>query len=217
MAEAQGQEDIDRHWLLWVFGAVLALFGLAMAAGGVWLVTLGGSWYYLLAGIGLLMAGIELMRGRITGAWWFAAVFAGTLLWTIWEVGLDYWRWIPRFGLIVVFAFILALLLPKLQRGPSTTVARSLAVLFALIFLAFFALGFLPQGVRPADWSRASPASEAAEHPFAGDALRQPAAITSWRRRSATTSSPTRCRSKAPPTAAPATSGATGHTSARSP
>lgn len=175
MAELQEQQDTDRQWMLWVFGAVLALFGLAMAGGGAWLVTLGGSWYYLVAGIGLVLAGIELMRGRITGAWWFAAVFAGTLLWTIWEAGLDYWRWIPRFGLIVLFAFVLSLLLPKLQRGPSTTVARSLAVLFALIFIVFFALAFLPHGVTPADWSRASPASEAAEYPFAGDALGQPA------------------------------------------
>ncbi|HET6630316.1 MAG TPA: membrane-bound PQQ-dependent dehydrogenase, glucose/quinate/shikimate family [Woeseiaceae bacterium] len=175
MAEPEEENGTERHWLLWIFGAFLALFGLAMAGGGLWLVTLGGSWYYLLAGIGLIVAGIELMRGRIAGAWWYAAVFIGTLLWTVWEAGLDYWRWIPRFGLIVIFAFILALLLPRLKAGPSTTVARSLAVLFALIFIGVFALAFLPHGITEADWSRASPVSETAEYPFTGDAFGQPA------------------------------------------
>lgn len=175
MTEPKEETGTERHWLLWIFGAVVALFGLAMTGGGLWLVTLDGSWYYLLAGIGLVLAGIELMRGRIAGAWWFAAVFAATLLWTIWEAGLDYWRWIPRFGLIVVFAFILALLLPKLRQGPSVKVAGTLAVLLALIFIGFFALAFLPHGVTKADWNQASPASEAAEYPFADDAFEQPA------------------------------------------
>lgn len=175
MTDSGEETRTERQWLLWIFGAVLALFGVAMTAGGVWLVFLGGSWYYLLAGIGMLIAGIELMRGRMAGAWWYAAVFVGTFLWTAWEAGFDYWRWIPRFGLIVVFAFILALLLPNLQRGPSTTVARTLAGLFALIFIAVFAMAFLPHGVTRADWSESSPASERAEHPSGGDALGQPA------------------------------------------
>ena len=36
-----------------LLGILLLLMGLAMLAGGIKLVTLGGSWYYLLAGIGL--------------------------------------------------------------------------------------------------------------------------------------------------------------------
>lgn len=175
MTDTREEAGTDRHWLLWIFGAVLALFGVAMTAGGAWLVVLGGSWYYLLAGVGMLIAGVGLMRGRMAGAWWYAAVFVGTLLWTAWEAGFDYWRWIPRLGLMVVFAFILSLLLPRLRRGPSTAVARTLAVLLALIFLGVFALAFLPHGVTRADWSQSSPASERAEYPFADDAFEQPA------------------------------------------
>jgi quinoprotein glucose dehydrogenase len=92
-------------------------------------------------------------RGRLSGAWWFAAVFAGTLLWTAWEAGLDYWRWIPRFGLIVVLAFFLALLLPRLAGGPSKTVSRSLAVLCVLIFVAAFGIAFVPHGITRGDSS----------------------------------------------------------------
>ncbi|NER62385.1 hypothetical protein G3435_25415, partial [Pseudomonas sp. MAFF212428] len=42
---------------LFVFGALLGLSGLALALGGLRLATLGGSWYYLLAGASLLAAG----------------------------------------------------------------------------------------------------------------------------------------------------------------
>ena len=80
------------HWSLRVFGVLVAVLGLVLAAGGAWLIALGGSWYYLPAGLGLLVSGIQLMRGRRSGAWWFAAVFVGTVLWSAWESRLDYWR-----------------------------------------------------------------------------------------------------------------------------
>ena len=61
------------HWSLRVFGAVVAVLGLVLAACGGWLIALGGSWYYLPAGLGLLVSGIQLMRGQRSGAWWLAA------------------------------------------------------------------------------------------------------------------------------------------------
>ena len=136
----------SRHWSLRVLGAVVAVLGLVLAGGGGWLIALGGSWYYLPAGLGLLVSGVQLMRGRRSGAWWFAAVFVGTVLWSAWESGLDYWRWIPRLGLMVALAFVLALVLPRLSRGPSKTVSRSLAVVLALVFVGAFALAFAPHG-----------------------------------------------------------------------
>src|SRR3546814_2354762 len=82
-----------RGWPLPVLGAIILLLGLVLAVGGGYLAVLGGSWYYVLAGIGLVVSGVQLVRGRASGAWWFAAVFVGTLAWTIWESGLSYWRW----------------------------------------------------------------------------------------------------------------------------
>ncbi len=163
------------HWQLLILGVVVALLGLILGIGGIRLVTVGGSWYYLIAGAGLLIAGIQLIRGRLSGAGWFAAVFVGTLLWTVWEAGLDYWRWIPRFGLITGIAFILALLLPRLDGGPSRSAARSLAGVFALVFAGAFALAFVPHGVTGPD--AGTPRSSAAS-PIpapAGGAFVQPA------------------------------------------
>lgn len=156
------------------FGTILVILGLPLAIGGIWLLILGGSWYYFFAGVGLVIAGVQLARGRYSTIWWFGAVFLGTLLWTVWEAGLDYWRWIPRFGLIVLLAFIMVLLLPRLDGGRSRTLGRSLAIVFALVFVGAFALAFVPHGVTVNE-SGARPASEPIGQLFATDASMQPA------------------------------------------
>ena len=140
-----------RDWPLLVLGLLVALIGLVLAAGGAYLAGIGGSWYYVLAGIGMLVSGVQLMRGRVSGAWWFAAVFVGTLAWTIWESGFSYWRWIPRLGLVVVLAFFVALLAPRLAGWRSRGLARGLAALMAVLFVGAFALAFAPHGVVQAD------------------------------------------------------------------
>src|SRR3546814_287228 len=124
--------DGSRHWSLWVLGVVIALLGLVLAVGGGWLIALGGSWYYLPAGLGLLVSGVQLVRGRMSGAWWFVAVFIGNVRWSAWEVGLDYWRWIPTLGLMVGLPFVVAPFVPRLQPWPSTTVSRAYGVVRAL-------------------------------------------------------------------------------------
>jgi quinoprotein glucose dehydrogenase len=40
--------------LFWITVAVLLLFGVYLAAGGIWLLGLGGTAYYLIAGVALL-------------------------------------------------------------------------------------------------------------------------------------------------------------------
>lgn len=139
------------HWALAILGGVIVLLGLVLLAGGAWLATLGGSWYYAPAGLAMLIAGVLLFRGRNAGAWWFAAVVAATLLWTWWESGSDYWRWVPRLGLIVGLAFVLALLLPKLERPVSRAVSRSVAGGLAVVFVVAFALAFVPFGITEAE------------------------------------------------------------------
>lgn len=139
-----------RHALVTVLSLVLMLLGLVLGGLGAWLATLGGSWYYVLAGVGLLVAGVLLWGNRRAGALWFGAVFVGTLLWTWWESGSDYWRWVPRLGLIVGIGLVLSLLLPTLDRPFSRRLSRSIAGVLALVFVAAFALAFVPHGVTAA-------------------------------------------------------------------
>ncbi|MEG0884319.1 MAG: membrane-bound PQQ-dependent dehydrogenase, glucose/quinate/shikimate family, partial [Janthinobacterium sp.] len=70
-----------------VFGIFLILSGLALAAGGIELITLGGSWYYLLAGLGLILAGVLYWRRKPLASGIVAALVLATLLWALWEIG----------------------------------------------------------------------------------------------------------------------------------
>lgn len=98
-----------------VSGCVIALLGVALGVGGVWLATLGGSWYYILAAAGFLLTSGLLIARRRMSLWIYAAVVFGTLLWALWEVGLDWWQLAPRGALVVLVGFWL--LLPWVTRG----------------------------------------------------------------------------------------------------
>ena len=90
--------DAPRHWysVAGITGILLALLGLMMAGLGAKLVSLGGSAYYVIAGLGLAVTGVLILRHRREGLWMFGLVLAGTVLWAYAEVGLDGWKLMPR-------------------------------------------------------------------------------------------------------------------------
>ena len=94
-----------------IVGAILALIGLTLLGGGAWLAVLGGSLYYLLAGAGLLFAGVQLIRGRLIGGWVYVAIVALTFIWAWWEVGADPWGQVPR---IIAPVVLMLLVLPAM-------------------------------------------------------------------------------------------------------
>ena len=94
-------------WAAIVLGALLAL-------GGAYLLWLGGSWYYLLAGLGLLSVGVLIHRRQRTALWLYALVLLASLAWTIYEVRFDWWQMAPRIDLWCVLG--LWLLLPWINR-----------------------------------------------------------------------------------------------------
>ncbi|MBU4611730.1 membrane-bound PQQ-dependent dehydrogenase, glucose/quinate/shikimate family [Achromobacter sp. GG226] len=81
-----------------VFGAGIGLvLGLVLTGMGLWLISLGGSWYYTLAGVGTLAASVALMRGREPrGIAILSGVVFITVLWSIWEI--DGKGWMPSWG-----------------------------------------------------------------------------------------------------------------------
>jgi quinoprotein glucose dehydrogenase len=97
-----------------VIGLFLILPGIALLLAGLWLVLLGGSFYYLLAGLGFVLSGVLLANRSPLGLWSFALVIGGTLAWALWESGLDWWPLAARGG--VVFVIGLFLMTPLISR-----------------------------------------------------------------------------------------------------
>lgn len=98
----------------WIIGVIIMLAGVGFLVGGIWLAWLGGSWYYLIAGIGLLLSGGFLIAGRWPGLWLYALVLLGTLAWSLDEVGLSGWELEPRLMLPALVG--LYLLMPWVTR-----------------------------------------------------------------------------------------------------
>lgn len=155
-------------WGLRIFGLLTGLAGLLLALPGVYLVTLGGSWYYSLAGAGLVLSGLGYFRGRPFGAVAFALVFAGTLFWALWEAGLDLWPLVPRLVAPMVLAIPAAMLAPALVGGRGRRAAAGVAVALAMGVVGFFWGMFTPQNVVRHDWTLASPLGAAPETLAAG-------------------------------------------------
>ncbi|WP_243055262.1 membrane-bound PQQ-dependent dehydrogenase, glucose/quinate/shikimate family [Pseudomonas sp. BP01] len=126
----------NASWRTWpaIFGCCLTIFAIALLVGGFTLARLGGSWYYLLAGVACLAAGGWYIKGSRKGFWAYAALFVGTLLWAFWEVGLQFWALIPRLSGVVILA-IPALLLAPHMKGAVTSARpwRLSAALIALV------------------------------------------------------------------------------------
>lgn len=80
-----------RNIALTIAACLNALFGIVLVAGGGWLISLRGSWYYALAGLAMLVTAWLLFRRRATALWVYAALVMATLLWALWEAGLDWW------------------------------------------------------------------------------------------------------------------------------
>jgi quinoprotein glucose dehydrogenase len=93
---------------------LFALFGLALAGGGAWLVALGGSPFYLFAGLMFLITAALLFRRRAAALWVYALLVLGALIWAIWEVGFDWWQLGPRGGLVILLG--IWLLTPRIRR-----------------------------------------------------------------------------------------------------
>ncbi|RUZ07783.1 membrane-bound PQQ-dependent dehydrogenase, glucose/quinate/shikimate family, partial [Mesorhizobium sp. M7A.F.Ca.CA.002.15.1.1] len=113
---------------------ILFLIGLALGGGGIRLAMLGGSWYYVVAGLAFLIAAWLLYRRRSTALWLYAAIVLGTLAWAVWETGFDWWELGPRGGVIVLLA--LWLLTPWARRGLVGPDARAPLILAVLASLA---------------------------------------------------------------------------------
>lgn len=108
-----------------ILGAVLLLLGVVLLAAGAWLMLLGGSIYYAVAGLLLVLTGSMVHRRSPAALWVFAVLFAGSLVWSVWEAGLDWWPLAARMGVLFVLAvwMVLPWTLRRLDGGRAVQVA----------------------------------------------------------------------------------------------
>jgi len=132
-----------RSWSALVVGVVLALIGLVLAIGNAWLAILGGSLYYLITGVAMIVAGGLFVRERIDGGWLYIAIVLLTVLWAFWEVGSNPRAMVPRVIAPIVLLVAVLVVMPTLsiaanrwRNGPIGVAAT----LFATVVL-FTAIG----------------------------------------------------------------------------
>ena len=124
----------NRHWATSLLGLLLLLIGIILAFGGAWLAVLGGSPYYVLAGIGLLLSGWLIFQRRIAGAWLYGILFLATAVWAFWEAGDNPWGLVPRLVGPALLLLLVILALPLLNsavrwRGAAAGFVAALGIL----------------------------------------------------------------------------------------
>ena len=93
---------------------VLALIGIVLTIGGAWLVILGGSPYYLIAGIAMLASAWFLFRGRLLGGWIYIGLFVLSAIWGFAESRGNGWAMIPWLVAPLVLLIFVLLVMPTL-------------------------------------------------------------------------------------------------------
>ncbi len=103
------------YWAVMLLALVMLVFGLPILGGGIWLIALGGSWYYAFAGLGLLVSAWFLFKHSMTGVWVYLVTFVGTLIWALWEAGFDGWAQVPRLLAPTIILVLVLLSIPALK------------------------------------------------------------------------------------------------------
>lgn len=147
-------------------GGVIALVGLVLLGGGGYLIFLDGSPYYMLAGAGVLAAGVMLVRRDQTAGLVYAAVLAATLAWGLWEGGFSFWPLLPRLFAPAVLGLFVLLVIPAAPKGVWRGRSAAATALVSLACLAVLGASVpatfdVGQAEAPAVVTGAAPPAEA--------------------------------------------------------
>lgn len=150
---------------------IIALMGIALAGGGAYLLSLGGSAYYLLCGLGFLIVAALLFARKLLALHVYAVIVVASLIWAIWEVGFDWWQLGPRGGVIILLG--MWLLTPWIRRplgfiSPTGAHYGATARPLALAVLAAVVIAIVSMFFDPLDQSGDLPEEKVAAAPVLG-------------------------------------------------
>lgn len=132
-----------------IVGVLFLLLGLGLAAGGGYLIALGGSWFYLPAGLAMAGVGVGLLLRKAWSVWLAWALLIVSAIWAFAEVGTDFWQLVPRSITFLVVALVATLAAPTLLRKNGARAlackpAAVLSVVLAVVIVGIFANMFRP-------------------------------------------------------------------------
>ena len=148
---APSSNDGRSYWL--VVGLLMLLMGLYMTIGGGILLGKGGSWYFVLMGLALLVSAALLLARRRAGAHLYALAFVLTLVWAWWDAGWEFWPLVSRLMVFAVLGLLVALGYAQLEAGKlvmndyGRLGAAVSVVVLGLAIVATAVSAFSPKGV----------------------------------------------------------------------
>ena len=104
-----------------ITAVVFGVFAAALTWQGIGLLALGGSPYYLVAGVAILVAAWDLFAGRPRGFVIFSGVLLMTLVWAVYESGTGFWTVGSRIWIIGLMALWLCLPMIRRSLWPQST------------------------------------------------------------------------------------------------
>ncbi len=117
---------------------LLFIVGIPLLVGGAYLLTLGGTWYYVIAGLGMTAAAYYLWQGKVVGVHLYLAIFILTVVWALLESGFNFWPLVPRL-LTSVFLCAAVLFITPLLKGNQRPHSTKLFMFGGFALMAFLA------------------------------------------------------------------------------
>ena len=133
--------------LQWLLIGLMALIGLAIGALGAKLASVGGTWFFALMGLVMVVSAILIARHRRGGIVLYALAFIVAIVWSISDAGWDFWPLFSRLFAFGVLAFLCALVWPFMSAAQPAKkgLPFTLAAVIAVALLASIGGMFKPQ------------------------------------------------------------------------
>ncbi|MBS0846773.1 membrane-bound PQQ-dependent dehydrogenase, glucose/quinate/shikimate family [Citrobacter sp. JGM124] len=113
-----------RAWCI-LLGLIILLVSLYYIIGGIKLLSLGGSSYFAGTGILMLLSAIQLFRRKSSAVSLFAVAFIVTVIWSLYDAGMEFWPLVARLMVPAGLMLILLLTLPALRLRQGKTALRT--------------------------------------------------------------------------------------------
>lgn len=92
--------------LQWLLAGLMLIIGLAIGILGTKLASVGGTWYFAIMGLVMVIASLLIFRNRRGGIVLYAVAFAASIVWAISDAGWTYWPLFSRLFALGVLAFL---------------------------------------------------------------------------------------------------------------